>query len=127
SDPAGRKSIRGAAYAGIPNPADEGALFRGSVPERRNRSRLSPLPAAVGEFESALYQPRGPDAPAVRVLRILRALRLRALRESEPADDHPASPAQESQLRAANKLSGATGQPRQHRKEGYRRHLWGRR
>src|ERR1700722_2966198 len=38
---------------------------------------LTSLPAAVGEFEPALRQPRRPDAPAVRILWILRALRLR--------------------------------------------------
>ena len=74
-------------------------LYHRHLPARIHVT-ISSLPAAIGEFEPALRQPRRPDAPAVRILRILRALRLRALREIEPADDHPAGPAQESQLRA---------------------------
>ncbi len=52
----GKESLRGAARARISDPTHEGNLFRRVVSERRQRSRISSLPAALGEFEPALHQ-----------------------------------------------------------------------
>ena len=40
----------------ISDPADEGDLLRRHIPQRRERSRLPPLPAALGESKPALHQ-----------------------------------------------------------------------
>ena len=95
---AGRQSVRSAARARISDAADEGALFRRPVPQRRRKSRISSLPAAIIESEPALHQSRRSRASAMRLLRILRALCLRTLRQSQPADGHSARALEESKL-----------------------------
>ena len=89
ADPAGRQSVRGAARARLPEPADQAAPT--SARCSRSAARIwatSPFQVPSANMTAALHQP-GRRAPrAVHVLRLLRALRLRALSPSRARRRH---------------------------------------
>ena len=75
---------------------------RRAVRRGGEEARLSPVPAALGQCQRRLYQPRRRDDGRMRLLRLLRALRLRIQRQGVTERERAVGDDGRSEVRAAH-------------------------